>query len=137
MNMFNNALLKECRKNKGLTQYDASKIIGVARTTYADYENGKIQPPIDKIHRICEWLDLPLEKIMHIENNTGIELSKFKTKNRMTDAEKINAVNTILSMDFESIYQTLQPNEKRYIWQSIIDYIEVGTNRDDITIHFR
>ena len=120
-----------------MTQYDASKIIGVARTTYADYENGKIQPPIDKIHRICEWLDLPLEKIMHIENNTGIELSKFKTKNRMTDAEKINAVNTILSMDFESIYQTLQPNEKRYIWQSIIDYIEVGTNRDDITIHFR
>ena len=49
----------------------------------------------------------------------------------------INAVNTILSMDFESIYQTLQPNEKRYIWQSIIDYIEVGTNRDDVTIHFR
>ena len=43
MNMFNNALLKERRKSKGLTQYDASKIIGVARTTYADYENGKIQ----------------------------------------------------------------------------------------------
>lgn len=95
MNMFNNALLKECRKNKGLTQYDASKIIGVARTTYADYENGKIQPPIDKIHRICEWLDIPLEKIMHIENNTGIELSKFKTKNRMTDAEKIQTINRI------------------------------------------
>ena len=93
--MFNNALLKECRKNKGLTQYDASKIIGVARTTYADYENGKIQPPIDKIHRICEWIDLPLEKIMHIENNTGIELSKFKTKNRMTDAEKISIINRI------------------------------------------
>ena len=49
----------------------------------------------------------------------------------------INAVETILSMDFESIYNTLQPNEKRYIWQSIIDYIEVGDNRDDITIHFR
>ena len=49
----------------------------------------------------------------------------------------INAVDTILSMDFETIYNTLQPNEKRYIWQSIIDYIEVGDNRDDITIHFR
>lgn len=95
MNMFNNALLKERRKNKGLTQYDASKIIGVARTTYADYENGKIQPPIDKIHRICEWLDLPLEQIMQIENNTGIELNKFKTKNRMTDAEKIQTINRI------------------------------------------
>ena len=49
----------------------------------------------------------------------------------------IDAVNTILSMDFEGIYNTLQPNEKRYLWQSIIDYIEVGTNRNDITIHFR
>ena len=49
----------------------------------------------------------------------------------------MDAVNTILNMDFESIYHTLQPNEKRYIWQSIIDYIKVGTNREDITIHFR
>ena len=49
----------------------------------------------------------------------------------------IQSVEKILSMDFEEIYNTLQPNEKRYIWQSIIDYIEVGTNRDDITIHFR
>ena len=95
MNEFNNALLKECRKNKGLTQFDASKIIGVARTTYADYENGKIQPPIDKIRKICEWLDLPLEQLMYVENNTGIELSKFKTKNRMTDAEKIQTINRI------------------------------------------
>lgn len=95
MNMFNNTLLKECRKSKGLTQHDASKIIGVARTTYADYENGKIQPPIDKVRKICEWLDMPIEKLMHIENNTGVELSKFKTKNRMTDAEKIQTINRI------------------------------------------
>ena len=67
MKIFNNTLLKECRKNKGLTQYDASKIIGVARTTYADYENGKIQPPIDKIRKICDWLDMPLDKLMNIE----------------------------------------------------------------------
>ena len=49
----------------------------------------------------------------------------------------IDSVNKILSLDFESIYHTLKPNEKRYIWQSIIDYIEVGDNRNDITIHFR
>lgn len=95
MNMFNNALLKECRKKQGLTQYDASKKIGVARTTYADYENGKIQPPIDKIRKICEWLDVPLDQFMYVENNTGIELSKFKTKNRMSDAEKIQIINRI------------------------------------------
>lgn len=141
MNMFNNSLLKERRKSKGLTQYDASKIIGVARTTYADYENGKIQPPIDKIRKISEWLDLPLEKLMNIQytdyarlNATISELEKELDTGNDID---IQSVEKILSMDFEEIYNTLQPNEKRYIWQSIIDYIEVGTNRDDITIHFR
>ena len=73
--MFNNSLLKERRKIKGLTQYDASKIIGVARTTYADYENGKIQPPIDKIRKICDWLDLPLEKLMNIQYADYAELN--------------------------------------------------------------
>ena len=269
--MFNNALLKERRKIKGLTQYDASKIIGVARTTYADYENGKIQPPIDKIRKISEWLDLPLEKLMNIQqrlicmnkkeykpkapqeeyifsgmikckecggsfnsnrifrsgkcykfyrcqrakrekncsnqytisekgiletyllNHIKDELSKYKVSYEVKQASKdvsdiasqltkcrnkleklkdlylddlidkdaykaeyarlngtiaelekeldsdmdMDAVNTILNMDFEGIYNTLQPNEKRYIWQAIIDYIEVGDNREDITIHFR
>lgn len=130
--MFNNALLKECRKNKGLTQYDASKIIGVARTTYADYENGKIQPPIDKIHKICEWLDLPLEQIMHIENNTGIELSKFKTKQRMSEAEKIQTINRIKKQaniinTFDDIATTvrnmdIKGNEKDLII-NLLDYI--------------
>lgn len=135
MNMFNNALLKECRKSKGLTQYDASKIIGVARTTYADYENGKIQPPIDKVQKICEWLDIPLEKLMIVENNTGIELSKFKTKYIMTDAEKIKTINriqtnaniintfddiaiTVRNMEIKSTEKDLIINLLDYIMQS-------------------
>ena len=132
MNTFNNALLKERRKSKGLTQYDASKIVGVARTTYADYENGKIQPPIDKIHRICEWLDLPLEQIMQIENNTGIELYKFKTKNHMSDAEKIVTINRIkrqmnILNTFDDIADTIknmdiEAREKDLII-SLLDYV--------------
>ena len=78
MNMFNNALLKEYRKNKGLTQYDASKKIGVARTTYADYENGKIQPPIEKIRKISDWLDLPLEKLMNLQYEDYAELIGYE-----------------------------------------------------------
>ena len=132
MNMFNNALLKECRKSKGLTQYDASKKIGVARTTYADYENGKIQPPIDKIRKICEWLDVPLEQFMQIENNTGIELSKFKTKQRMSEAEKIQTINRIQTQaeiinTFDDIATTvrnmeIKKNEKDLII-NLLDYI--------------
>jgi transcriptional regulator with XRE-family HTH domain len=111
MNMFNNALLKECRKIKGLTQYDASKIVGVARTTYADYENGKIQPPIDKIHKICDWLDLPLEKLMNIQYTDYAELDN---KN-----EIVNALDDIAT---EVKLLKLKDQEK-YLIINLLDYI--------------
>ena len=111
MNMFNNALLKECRKNKGLTQYDASKIIGVARTTYADYENGKIQPPIDKIHRICDWLDIPMEKFMDIQYKDYTELDyKPEIVNKLDDI-----ANEINNLKLNS--------QEKYLIINLLDYI--------------
>lgn len=56
--MFNNKKLKECRKQAGYTQLDMAKIIGVARTTYAEYEQGKIQPPLDKVQKILRALPM-------------------------------------------------------------------------------
>ena len=111
MNMFNNALLKERRKIKGLTQYDASKIIGVARTTYADYENGKIQPPIDKIRKISEWLDLPLEKLMNIQYTDYAELDyKNEIINSLDDI-----ANEIKLLDLN--------DQEKYLIINLLDYI--------------
>ena len=109
--MFNNALLKECRKIKGLTQYDASKIIGVARTTYADYENGKIQPPIDKIRKISEWLDLPLEKLMNIQYTDYAELD-YKP-------EIVNALDDIAS----EVKQLRLKDQEKYLIINLLDYV--------------
>ena len=111
MNMFNNALLKERRKSKGLTQYDASKIVGVARTTYADYENGKIQPPIDKIRKISEWLDVPLEKLMNIQYTDYAELD-YKP-------EIVNALD-----DIATEVKRLELNgQEKYLIINLLDYI--------------
>lgn len=109
--MFNNALLKERRKIKGLTQYDASKIVGVARTTYADYENGKIQPPIDKIRKISDWLDLPLEKLMNIQYT---EYAELDNKN-----EIVNALDDIAS----EIKQLSLKDQEKYLIINLLDYI--------------
>lgn len=114
MKIFNNTLLKECRKNKGLTQYDASKIIGVARTTYADYENGKIQPPIDKIRKICDWLDMPLDKLMNIEYADYSELDhKPKIVNALDDI-----ASEIKSLNLENQEKSLIINLLDYIAQN-------------------
>lgn len=111
MNMFNNSLLKERRKIKGLTQYDASKIIGVARTTYADYENGKIQPPIDKIRKISEWLDLPLEKLMNIQYADYTELDH--------KPEIVNALDDIAS----EIKSLKLKEQEKFLIINLLDYI--------------
>ena len=109
--MFNNALLKERRKIKGLTQYDASKIIGVARTTYADYENGKIQPPIDKIRKISEWLDLPLEKLMNIQY---ADYSELDHKN-----EIVNSLDDIAT----EVKRLKLNDQEKYLIINLLDYI--------------
>ena len=119
MKIFNNTLLKECRKNKGLTQYDASKIIGVARTTYADYENGKIQPPIDKIRKICDWLDMPLDKLMNIEYADYSELDH--------KPEIVNALDDIAS-EIKSL--SLKSQEKSLII-NLLDYIAQNYTRKE------
>ena len=93
MNLFNNTLLKECRKQRGLTQLEASQKLGIARTTYADYEKGKIQPPIDKLQRISMWLDIPTERLMQANNDTGIDISKIEMK--LSDAEKVQMIKRI------------------------------------------
>ena len=111
MNMFNNTLLKERRKIKGLTQYDASKIVGVARTTYADYENGKIQPPIDKIRKISDWLDLPLEKLMNIQYTDYAELD-YKP-------EIVNALDDIAT----EVKQLKLNDQEKYLVINLLDYI--------------
>ena len=56
--MFNNVRLKELRKNAGFTQVQVAEKIGVARTTYAEYEQGKIQPPLDKVQKILQSLPM-------------------------------------------------------------------------------
>ena len=109
--MFNNSLLKERRKNKGLTQYDASKIVGVARTTYADYENGKIQPPIDKIRKISDWLDLPLEKLMNIQYADYTELD-YKP-------EIVNALDDIAT----EVKRLELKDQEKYLIINLLDYI--------------
>ena len=111
MNMFNNSLLKERRKSKGLTQYDASKIVGVARTTYADYENGKIQPPIDKIRKISDWLDLPLEKLMNIQYTDYEELD-YKQ-------EIVNALDDIAT----EVKRLELKDQEKYLIINLLDYI--------------
>ena len=87
--MFNNVKLKELRKNAGFTQLQMAQRINVARTTYAEYEQGKIQPPIDKIQRICSVFSVPTAELVVVENTTGIDVNNVHFKVKTSEADKI------------------------------------------------
>lgn len=85
------------------------------------------------------YLDDLIDKDAYRAEYARLNANVAKLENEISENYDIDLkmIENILESDFESIYHTLQPNKKRYIWQSIIDYIEIGTNRNDITIHFR
>ena len=93
-------------------------------------------------NRLCKLKDLYLDDLIE-KDEYRAEYARINSiiaglENEISEETDIDlvAIEKMLAMDFESIYKTLEPNEKRCLWQSIIDYIEIGTNRNDITIHF-
>jgi transcriptional regulator with XRE-family HTH domain len=49
-----NVKIKTLRKQKKQTQQQIAGLLGVRRSTYGEYERGKILPPFDKIKILAE-----------------------------------------------------------------------------------
>ena len=54
---------RAARKELKLTQEEVAKLIGVERSAVADYENGTSLPHAGILQRICEILEIPIEKL--------------------------------------------------------------------------
>ena len=137
--MFNNEKLKECRKQAGYTQLDMARLIGVARTTYAEYEQGKIQPPIDKVQKILQ--SLPMLKGELVEGVDDIlihddQITLIQAKNMRVpisnDSQVIREVLKVLddidtivkdsplrSIDEELIFALTDNIRKRYFRRAV------------------
>lgn len=47
--------LRELRKGSGRTQDDMAGLLGVQRSTYGEYERGKIRPPAEKLLELADY----------------------------------------------------------------------------------
>ena len=55
--------LSAARINAGLTQLEASKKIGISKSTLFKYESGKTFPTVPTLKRICQVYKVPIESI--------------------------------------------------------------------------
>lgn len=55
---------EKVRNEKGLKDADVSRGTGIARAVLSEWKNGKFTPRIDKIQKIAEFLDVPIDYIV-------------------------------------------------------------------------
>lgn len=56
-----NENLRKLRKEKGMTQSELSKVLGIAQTTYAGYETGKSEPDLNTLTKIADYYKISLD----------------------------------------------------------------------------
>lgn len=63
--------LAAARVNAGMSQKDAAKKLGVSNKTLASWERGQYFPNAQKIDRICELYNIPVDNLIFLPRNNA------------------------------------------------------------------
>lgn len=58
--------LKELRIEKGLTQKEASSMLGLTRNAFTNYEMGIREPSLDTLKKICQLFEVSADYLLGI-----------------------------------------------------------------------
>lgn len=77
--------LKQLRTAKHLTQLDAAKHLGIAKTTYASYEQGRREPDNKMLAKLANFFDVSLDYLLgNTEKPQHVDLADSKNETIMT-----------------------------------------------------
>jgi transcriptional regulator with XRE-family HTH domain len=91
-----NNRMASLRKERGLTQEAAAKMLGIARSTFANYENGIREPDNETLKHIADFYEVSIDYLLGRE-----EKSEYKTKGKTNEIiikEIVNKYNVDLSV---------------------------------------
>lgn len=93
--------LKNYRKSKKMSQADVAEAIGIAKTTYASYEQGKSVPNLDVIKKLCLLFHTSSDNFLFDDDDAVV--IRY-TKDDINDLKAIqkkwnDKLNEIISMD--------------------------------------
>ena len=69
MNTIFTTRIKSLRKEKAKTQDDIAKLLNIRRTTYGEYERGRIMPPMDKIRFLSDYYSVTVDYLIGNTND--------------------------------------------------------------------
>lgn len=82
--------IKALRKERKKTQADIAGVLGILRTTYGEYERGKIMPPMDRINAIADYYAVSVDYLVGNTNNPaekpGTKIDVSETVRELLDS---------------------------------------------------
>ena len=90
MNDLSRIRLKALRKEKLKTQEDMSKVLGVTRSTYTNYENGYINPPSATIEALAKYFNVSIDYLLGKTNFTTHEEQKEAPNDILDISKQLN-----------------------------------------------
>ncbi len=63
-----NERLKEIRKECGKTQKEVYTALGISANGYASYEQGRTEPSIETLIKLCKVLDVSADYLLGLED---------------------------------------------------------------------
>lgn len=87
------------RTERGLTQSQVAKAVGVATSIYNTWEHGVHTPRFDKYYRLAEFFQVPLDFLI-----SDVDLNKIQLFLRNENIKLIEAVNLDIDADFNRVY---------------------------------
>lgn len=58
---------KKIRDEKGVTDYKVAESTGITKSTFSDWKTGRSCPKIDKLKKIADYFEVPLEYFLEEE----------------------------------------------------------------------
>lgn len=98
--MFNEKL-KAARKQNGLSQAALGKLLGIQTQTISNWENGKSEPNLKTINKLCEILNIPLYSLIskdvdyQLNYEEAFIVNKFRELNDDGKSIVINLLKTM------------------------------------------
>ena len=91
--------LKALRKEHLKTQEDMAKVLGISRSTYAEYERGKIIPSVGILEAISKYFNISVDYLMGKTNFTTHEERKEAPNDIMDVSKQLNIMLEYLNDD--------------------------------------
>lgn len=109
-------LIRQARKNKGLSQTELGKKLGISQALIAQYENGVRNPKLQTLERIAAALEVPVSDLKENTKKEKVTLDSEKIARIIWEVAKMTGNG--LSMELPDLTET---NRIIYIYDNILN----------------